>query len=133
MSATDPSFTTHLPTLVVGGNGTAAQQLAEQLRCSGFQTDVVSNCSAVQTAVRATRYGSLVAMANPNLAADLHCLDLLRAKTRSTWIVAISSITHPKAEEVFFQHDVDSVLVAPFSVEDLTFRLWALSRRSRPP
>lgn len=132
MSTTDASFASYLPILVVDTNGSAAQQLAEQLRHSGFQTDVATSYSAAQTAIRARHYGSLVVVADPRVAADLDCLAALRKKVPRTWIVAISSTAHPQVEQVFFRRGIDSILVAPFSVQDLTSRLLAFSHRSRP-
>lgn len=120
-----------LPVLVVDFNADAANRLAEQLRHGGLQADVGTSCAAAQTATRARRYGTLVVVAEANHAADLHCLADLRTAAPDTWILVISSRADPKTDQVFRQHGADSLLTAPFAVEDLLFRLWALSRRSR--
>lgn len=132
MSAVRPPFASYLPVLIFDTNGAAAQQLAEQLRYSGFQTEIATSYPAAQTAIRATHYGSLVVMADLTMTADLDCLAALRKKAPRTWIIAISSTAPPQAERVIFRRGIDSLLVAPFSVQELTSRLLAFSHRSRP-
>jgi len=133
MSAIHTPSASYLPILVVDANGPAAQQLADQLRHSGFQTDVASSYSAAQTAVHTRHYGSLVVVADLSQPADLDCLAALRKKAPRVWIIAISSTAHAPAQQVLLDGGADSLLVAPFSVEDLTARLSAFARRSRPP
>ena len=132
MTVIDPFMAGYLPILVVDANGAAAQQLAAQLHHSGFETDIAISCSAAHTAARAKHYGSLVVVADPNQAADLDCLATLRKKVPRAWLIAISSTAHPQAKEILFRCGIDSLLVAPFSMEDLLFRLSAFARRSRP-
>jgi DNA-binding response OmpR family regulator len=103
----------YLPALVVDANGAAAQQLAAQLRHSGFQTDVATSCPAAHTAARATHYGSLVVVADPNRAADLDYLATLRKKAPRAWLIAISSTAHPQAKPVLFRCGIDQAYLVP--------------------
>jgi DNA-binding response OmpR family regulator len=84
-------------------------------------------------AARARHFGTLVVIANLNLANDRECLTSLRRVAPRAWIIVISAQPHPDAEEVILKVGADSLLLTPFSVEDLTVRLSAFSRRSRPP
>jgi DNA-binding response OmpR family regulator len=117
----------------VDSNGTAANQLAEQLSHSGFRADVATGCHAAQAAARTRHYGALVVVADLTLGADLECLTSLRTRAPNTWILVISSSPHPAAQQVIFQCGADSLLIAPFSLEELTFRLSAFACRSRRP
>jgi DNA-binding response OmpR family regulator len=92
----------------------------------------VSTHSAAQTAARIKHYGSMVVVADLRLAADLDDTAALRNICPGTRIIVISSTAYAHAEQVVFRQVVDSFLVAPFSVEELTSRLLAFSRRSRP-
>jgi DNA-binding response OmpR family regulator len=121
-----------MPTLVVDSNGAAAKQLAEQLNHSGFQADIALSCHEAHTMTRAKRFGTLVVVADLALATDLECLTRLRATAPRVWIIVISAQPHPNAQEAILRVGADSLLVAPFSVRELTFRLSAFSRRSRP-
>lgn len=132
MSDVDPFMTGYLPILVVDANGAAAQQLADQLRHSGFQSDVATDFPAAHAAVRTRHYGSLVVVADPNRAADLEGLAVLRSKAPGAWLIAIGSTAYPLAKQALFRCGIDSLLVAPFSMEDLISRLSAFARRSRP-
>ena len=77
-------------------------------------------------------YGTLVVIADLSRADDLHCLSTLRRQSSRVWIITISVRPHPDREHVIFQHGADSLLTIPFSIEELSFRLWAFSHRSRP-
>lgn len=132
MATRGESFIDYAPVLVVDTDAPAAQQLTEQLRHRGFQAGVAISCSAARAAVRATHYGSVVVVADPKATDDLDCIAGLRASAPRSWIIAISRIVDLQAEQMFFLHGADSVLVVPFSVEDLTWRLSAFSHRSRP-
>jgi DNA-binding response OmpR family regulator len=122
----------YLRTLVVDSNSAAANQLAEQLGHSGFQTDVATSCTAAHVLTRSRHYGALVVVADLSLTADLECLYSLRRRSPSTWIIVICSRPHPNAQQLRLRGGADSLLIAPFSMEELTFRLSALSHRSRP-
>jgi DNA-binding response OmpR family regulator len=123
----------YLPTLVVDSNGTAANQLAEQLSHSGFHADVATGCTAAQVLARARHYGALVVVADLSLGADLECLHSLRRRSPSAWLIVICSRPHPDAQQAILQVEADSLLIAPFAVEELAFRLAAFSQRSRSP
>jgi DNA-binding response OmpR family regulator len=131
MTPFTPPLSSYLPTLVVDSNAGAANQLAEQLSHSGFRADVATSCHAAQAAARTRHYGALVVVADLSLGADLECLTSLRTRAPNTWILVISSSPQPDAQ-VIFQCGADSLLIAPFSLEELTFRLSAFARRSRP-
>jgi DNA-binding response OmpR family regulator len=132
MRTLDPATEYCLPTLIVDRNSPAAQLLAKQLRHFGFEADAVSTHSAAQTAARIKHYGSMVVVANLRLAADFDDIAVPRNICPDTWIIVISSAAYAHAEQVVFRRAVDSFLVAPFSVEELTARLLAFARRSRP-
>jgi DNA-binding response OmpR family regulator len=132
MTPLHPPLSGYSPTLVVDANSDAANQLAEQLNHSGFHADVASSWQAAQAAARARRYDALVTVADLNQAADLECLKRLRKCAPSTWIIVVSSTPHSNAHQVVLQCGADSLLIAPFSVEELTYRLSAFSLRSRP-
>jgi DNA-binding response OmpR family regulator len=117
----------------VDANSEAANQLAVQLSHSGFPTDVATSCWVALGAVRTKRYGALVVAADLGLAGDRGCLTHLRETARNAWIVVICSRPHPDARQNVFECGADSVLTVPFSLQDLTSRLSALSLRSRPP
>ena len=121
----------YLPTLVVDANGTAATQLANQLRRSGFSADVATNWPTAHAAARSRHYGSLVVVADPSLPVDLECLARLRGTAPRTWIIVVSSTTQHTVPQEILHCGADSLLTAPFSMEELTSRLLAFSRRSR--
>lgn len=121
----------HLPTLVVDSNGVAANQLAEQLIHRGFPTDVATGYPAARAATRSRHYGALVVIADFIRTVDLEGVRTLRTSVPNAWIVVINSRPHPDAHRLILERCADSLLVAPFSVEDLTDRLAAFSRRSR--
>jgi two-component system OmpR family response regulator len=116
----------------VVSNSTAASQLAEQVRHCGFQADVATSPHAACAAARAKHYGAFVIVVDLSLVTDLECLRDLRTLSPATWIIVISSRPHREAQQVVFHCGADALLVAPFSVEELTFRLSAFSHRSRP-
>ena len=119
------------PTLVVDANGKAATQLADQLSRSGFSADVATDWSTAHAAARARHYGSLVMVADPSLPIDLECLARLRGTSPRTWIIVVSAATQPKVQQEVLHCGADSLLTAPFSMQELTSRLLAFSRRSR--
>jgi PleD family two-component response regulator len=123
---------TYQPTLVVDSNTTAAGQLAEQLSHCGFQADIATSPPAAHAAARAKHFGAFVVVIDLSVATDLECLRGLRARAPGTWIIVISSRPHHDAQQVVFHCGADALLIAPFSVEELTFRLSAFSHRSRP-
>lgn len=133
----DPGFSPHyLPILIINPDAAAAELLASQLRHRGFHVDTASSWSHAETSIHARHYGSMVVVVNPTETTDLDCLAALRAKASRTWIIAISTLStvgYSKAPLVFFDHGADSVMVVPFSVEELTSRLLSFSHRSRPP
>jgi DNA-binding response OmpR family regulator len=133
MSVGDPFMSSYMPILVVDANAQAAQQLAAQLRHSGFQTDVAISCVAAQAAARARHYGSFVVVLDPSQAVDLDCIAKLRRKAPRVWLIAISAMAPPLARKTLFRSGADALLVAPFSMADLISRISAFSHRSRPP
>jgi DNA-binding response OmpR family regulator len=133
MTPATPSLLSYPPTLVVDSNGAAANQLADQLSHSGFHADVATHPQAAHAAVRAKHYGALVAVVDLSVAADLECLRGLRERSPDAWIIAISSKSHRAAQQVAFHCGADALLIAPFSLEELTFRLSEFSHRSRRP
>lgn len=132
MTSFDPASECHLPILVVDPDSHAAHLLAKQLRHYGFEADAVTTHSAAQTAARIKYYGSMVVVADLRLAADFDDVAALRSIRPDTWIIVISATAYAHAEQVVFRRVVDSFLVAPFSMEELTSRLLAFSQRSRP-
>jgi DNA-binding response OmpR family regulator len=133
MTSLNPHSAGHQPTLVIDSNSTAGSQLVEQLSHCGFQADVATSPHAAHAAARAKHFGAFVVVIDLSVATDLECLRGLRARAPGTWIIVISSRPHHDAQQVVFHCGADALLIAPFSVEELTFRLSAFSHRSRPP
>jgi DNA-binding response OmpR family regulator len=133
MTFPDPARSSYLPALVVDFNGDAAIQLAQQLSHFGFPVDIAGSSETALASARAKRYHSVVMVADLTREIDLECLTGLRRKARSAWIIVVSSTpcTHP--EQIIHRCGADSLLIAPFTVEELANRLSAFSRRSRPP
>jgi DNA-binding response OmpR family regulator len=132
MTSLNPHSAGHQPTLVIDSNSTAGSQLVEQLSHCGFQADVATSPHAAHAAARAKHFGAFVVVIDLSVATDLECLRGLRARAPGTWILVISSRPHHDAQQVVFHCGADALLIAPFSVEELTFRLSAFSHRSRP-
>ena len=133
MTAPHPAPSSYSPTLVVDFNSDAAKQLAGQLSHFGFRTDVVSSSQTAHAIARAKRYDSVVMVANLVQDLDLQCLIGLRKWARGAWIIVVSSTPCVHAETITRRCGADSLLIAPFTVEELTYRLSAFSHRSRPP
>jgi DNA-binding response OmpR family regulator len=123
----------YAPTLVIDTNGAAAEKLVNRLRRSGFTADTAVSCPAAIAAVRARSYASMIFVGDAGHLPDLQCIAQLRRRAHSTWIIMISSTAPHDMRELYLHFGVDALLVAPFSMEDLEFRLWAFSLRSRPP
>jgi two-component system, OmpR family, response regulator len=121
------------PTLIVDADAAAAAALARELGDRGLPADTAAHCAAAQAAARARYYGSVVFVADLNSAADVACLKTLRRRLPQTWIVLISPRAPNAARAAALRHSVDALLVAPFSLADLIFRLSAFSVRPRPP
>jgi two-component system response regulator MprA len=119
-------------TLVVDFNGPAASQLAEQLIHSGFRCEVAITAQAAQTAARTKHYEAIVMVFDLNQADDVRCLRHLRKCAPRSWIIVISSRPCTDPHQLIFRCGADSLLIAPFSIRELTFRLSALLLRSRP-
>jgi DNA-binding response OmpR family regulator len=133
MNADNRFRAAYLPVLVVDADAASAHELAAQLRHYGFESHAAISGSAAQAAIRGHRYGSLVAVMNPDQGIDLEGLVTLRRRTPRTWLIVISSSASPLADKVLFRNGVDSHLIAPFAMENLISRLLAFSQRSRPP
>ena len=122
----------YVPILVLDLDGASASELADTLRQRSFNAAFVTNCREALTAISANDYGTLVVIADLSRVDDLRCLAALRKQAPRAWIITISARPHSEAQHVIFQHGADSLLTVPFSIDDLTFRLWAFSQRSRP-
>ena len=61
----------YMPVLVVDSNASAANELAESVRYSGFEVDVAASGAAARTAMRAQHYGTVVVAVDLSLSADL--------------------------------------------------------------
>jgi DNA-binding response OmpR family regulator len=127
----DTPVLSYLPTLVLDRNGPAARLLADQLRHHGFTADVATSYSAAHAAFRSRHYGSVVVVSDLGLLTDLQCISDLRLRSRSTWIIVISSDTSPDAQERVLRHGADALLTCPFSMRELISRLLTCSLRSR--
>lgn len=133
MTTSHLPLSTYSPTLVVDFNGDAAMQLAEQLSHFGFPADIAGSYQTALASARAKRYHSVVMVADLTQEIDLECLTGLRKRAHSAWIIAVSARPCTHAEQIIRRCGADSLLIAPFTVEELTYRLSAFSRRSRPP
>lgn len=126
------STLSYLPMLIVGAHGVASIELAEHFRNHGFSADIARSCQEAQTAAHARYYGSMIFIGDLAKPADMVCLSKLRRTSIRTWIIVISSSVPPEDRRRTARRDADAILIAPFSIEDLTSRLLALSLRSRP-
>ena len=116
--------------LVVDSNVVSANELTENLRDSGFEFDIATSGAEARNSMRTRRYGTVLVATDLNVT---DCLAGLRRMAPRTWISVIISKPHRDARRVAFQHGADSLLAAPFAIEELTFRLSAFAHRSRPP
>ena len=123
----------YMSILVIDVNAAAAEQLADQLRHSGFAVDAVTSCPAALRAVRARYYGSMIFVGDLSDPQDLNCIAELRRQVPRTWMIMISATALHDRRELFLRYGVDALLAIPFSIQDLTDRLSAFSMRSRPP
>lgn len=132
MTPIDPILSRYSLTLVVDSDGAAASQLAEQLNHSGFHAEMAISAQAALAAARSRRYDAIVVAADLEQPTELEHLKGLRKCAPSTWIIVVSSGPHASPHQVILRCGADSLMVAPFSVEELTYRLSAFSLRSRP-
>ncbi len=132
MTAPRPAPSSYSLTLVVDFDGDAAKQLAEHLSHFGFRADAVGSSQTAHATTHAKRYDSIVMVADLTQALDLECLIGLRKRARNAWIIVISSTPCAHPEQITRRCGADSLLIAPFTVEELTYRLSAFSHRSRP-
>ena len=133
MSYSITPLVNYVSTLVIDVNAASAEQLANQLRHSGFAADSATSCPAALSALRARYYGSMVFVGDLSDPRDLKCIAELRNRVPRTWLIMISATTLHDTRELFLRYGVDALLVTPFSVQDLASRLLAFSMRSRPP
>jgi DNA-binding response OmpR family regulator len=126
-----PARSSYSTTLVVDFNGPAASQLADQLIHSGFRAEVAISVQAAQAAARTKHYEAIVMVADLNQADDVRCLRHLRKCAQHSWIIVISSRPYTDPHQLIFRCGADSLLIAPFSMRELTFRLSVFSLRSR--
>jgi DNA-binding response OmpR family regulator len=123
----------YMPILVVDANSLAAGQLAEQLEHCGFAAHTAITCPAALAALRARYYGAIVFVGDPGNPQDLLCIPALRRRAPRTWLIMVTSSTPGDPRELVLRYGVDSLLIAPLSIQDLVSRLSAFSLRSRPP
>jgi len=119
-------------TLLLDANLERGGQLVEQLNRAGFRTDFAVSWSAARAALVANYYHSCIVVANLDQSADLEQLDELRRAALRVWIIVLSDLPPDSTLALAHRHDVDGVLLAPFSMQDLTSRLAAFSLRARP-
>jgi DNA-binding response OmpR family regulator len=132
MGVQRPSAAGRLPVLIVDPNPLALGPLASYVQDHGFEVDVATNCRSAQGAVVRRHYRTLIVVTDLAQTADLECLDKLRRAVTRAWIIVVSMRKYPDPRDVVFRCGADSLLIAPFSVTDLTDRLWAFSWRARP-
>jgi two-component system response regulator QseB len=133
MTTSHETLSTYSPTLVVDFNRDAATQLAEQLSHFGFPVDIAGSSQNALASACSKRYHSVVMVADLTQETDLECLTGLRKRAGSAWIIVVSARPCTHAEQIIRRRGADSLLIAPFTLEELTFRLSAFSHRSRPP
>lgn len=127
-----PLASNYSAVLLVDCNSAAANQMADQLRHSGFHANVADSAQAANLAARAKHYDALVMVANLNQTEDVHFLKDLRKSAQRSWLIVISSVPCANALQIAFHCGADSLLIAPFSIEALTSRLSRLLLRSSP-
>jgi DNA-binding response OmpR family regulator len=121
------------PTLVIDVDGAVAKQLADQLNDSGLAADTAVSRSAALGALRAKHYGAMVFVGDVGDPEHLQCIAELRKRALRTWLLMISSTEPHYPRDLFLRYGIDALIVIPFSMKDLLFRLMAFSLRSRPP
>ena len=123
MSYPNPQGVNFVPTLVIDANRAAAEQMAEQLKHSGFTVDIADSCPSALTAVSAKCYRSMIFVGDVEHSGHLQCIAELRKRTPHTWILMIGLTEHPATRNSLFYYGVDALIVAPFSLTDLVSRL----------
>jgi DNA-binding response OmpR family regulator len=119
-------------TLLVDANIEHGGKLVEQLNRAGFRTDFAMSCAAARAVLGVNYYHCCVVVADLDRETDLEQIEELRSAAPRVWIVAVSDGHPERAGGFALPSGVDSLLLAPFSVLELTTRLSGLSRRSRP-
>ncbi|MDB6061731.1 MAG: hypothetical protein JWM78_1834, partial [Verrucomicrobiaceae bacterium] len=111
----------------------AAKTLAEQLGHRGFETDFANSFVGAELAARTKYYRTIIVVIEPDSSNGWDDLSSLRKRVLGSWIIVATSRYHnDDAYDKISRLGGDSLLAAPFSVEDLTMRLSAFSLRSRP-
>lgn len=119
-------------TLVIDAGAAQGAQLTEQLNHAGFGAEFVGNWRAAQAALGANGFNSCIVVADLDQVEDRKQLSQLRRVATRTWIIVLCDLATESAVRLARRQGVDAVLAAPISMLDLTSRLAAFSRRSRP-
>jgi DNA-binding response OmpR family regulator len=125
-------FTKHDSTLLVDADVEHGRQLVEHLNHAGFKTDFVVSWGAAHVAVSANYYHSCIVVADLDQLTDRERLDELRRAAPRVWMIVLSDHASERAQKLARRQGLDALLLAPFSMHDLTSRLAAFSLRARP-
>jgi DNA-binding response OmpR family regulator len=118
--------------LLIDAHNEQGGRLVEQLNHAGFKTDFAVSWTAAHAALRANCYQSCVVIAELDQLADLDHLAELRRMAPRVWIIVLSDFPPENTRARAHRQGIDAVISAPFSMEELTSRLAALSVRTRP-
>lgn len=118
-------------TLLVDAETAHGVQLVEQLNHAGFKTDFAVSWGAAHAAFTANYYNSCVVVADLDQLADRERLDELRRAAPSVWMIVLSAHASERLQKLAYRLGLDALVSAPFSIDDLTFRLAAFALRAR--
>ena len=119
-------------TLLIDADLEYGAWLLQQLQTAGFLTDLACGWAAARALLRASSYHSCVVMADLEQVAHLEHFGQLRRATPTVWLIVLSHLPINRALPLAHAQGADAVLAEPFSMNDLTLRLQALSVRTRP-
>jgi DNA-binding response OmpR family regulator len=119
-------------TLLVDAKTAHGALLVEQLNRAGFEADFAVSWGSAHAALGPNHYHSCVVVADLDQETDRDQIYELRRVAPLVWMIVLSDHPSERALSEARRHDLDALLLAPFSIHELTSRLAAFSLRSRP-
>jgi DNA-binding response OmpR family regulator len=115
--------------LVVEDNEELARLLAQRLRASGYETDLLATADEARAAVTTTRYAAVVLDLGLPDADGLSILREIRQREDPTPVLVLTARGGLQDRVSGLRSGADDYLVKPFAFEELIARLEALLRR----
>jgi DNA-binding response OmpR family regulator len=115
--------------LVVEDNEEVARLLAQRLRASGYETDLLATADEARAAVTTTRYAAVVLDLGLPDADGLSILREIRQREDPTPVLVLTARGGLQDRVSGLRSGADDYLVKPFAFEELIARLEALLRR----